>query len=176
MYIVHSDVCGSMPTTSLRWYAYYVSFIDDYSLKTSIYFLKGKDEVFEKFKEFKALVENLSKKKIKILRSHNGEEFTSNEFKEFYKYVGIKRELTTAYNPQQTGVAVTKNRSIMEAVRAMIHDQDMPMHLWAKVTRTTIYVHNRISHSALGNKTPKEMFTGENPKVIHLNIFNCLVT
>ena len=43
---------------------YYVSFIDDYSRKTWIYFLKGKNEVFSKFKEFKALVENLSEKKI----------------------------------------------------------------------------------------------------------------
>ena len=62
---VHSDVCGSMTTTSLNGYVYYVSFIDDYSHKTWIYFLKGKNEVFSKFKEFKALVENLSKKNVK---------------------------------------------------------------------------------------------------------------
>ena len=49
-----------MPTTSLSGYVYYVSFIDEYSHKTWIYFLKRKDEVFEKFKEFKDLVENLS--------------------------------------------------------------------------------------------------------------------
>ena len=54
--IVHSYVCGKMQTTSLRKYVYYASFIDDYSHKTLIYFLKKKDEVFEKFKKFKALV------------------------------------------------------------------------------------------------------------------------
>ena len=53
-------------------------FIDDYSHKTWIYLLKKKDGVFERFNEFKALVENLSEKKIKILRSDNGGEFTSN--------------------------------------------------------------------------------------------------
>ena len=120
--IVHSDVCGLMSTTSLSEYVYYVSFIDDYSRKTWIYFLKGKDKVFGKFKEFKALVENLSKKNIKTLRSDNGGEFTSNEFKDFCKEVGIKRELTTPYNPQQNGVAERKNRSIMKAIRAMIYD------------------------------------------------------
>ena len=117
--------------------------------------MKGKDKVFEKFKEFKVPVENLSEKKIKILRSDNGGEFTCNEFKEFYKEVAIKRGLTTCYNPQQNGVAERKNRSIMEAVRAMIHDQDLPMHLWAEATRTVVYVHYRISHNALGNETPK---------------------
>ena len=64
--IVYSDVCAPMIVTSLSGYVYYVSFIDDYSRKTWIYFLKGKNEVFNKFKEFKALVENLSEKKIKI--------------------------------------------------------------------------------------------------------------
>jgi hypothetical protein len=44
-----------MPTSSISGYVYYVSFIDDYSCKTWIYFLKSKDEVFSKFKEFKAL-------------------------------------------------------------------------------------------------------------------------
>jgi transposase InsO family protein len=57
--------------------------------------------VFSKFKEFKALIENLSEKKIKILRSDNGGEYTSKEFVNFCKDVGIKRELTTPCNPQQ---------------------------------------------------------------------------
>ena len=63
----------------------------------------------------------------------------------------------------------------MEAVREMIHDQYLPMHLWEKPARTTIYVQNRISHSSLGNKTSEEMFTGEKPKVSHLKIFGCPV-
>ena len=102
--IIHSKICGPMQTTSLSGYSYYASFIDDYSRKTWIYFLKKKDEVFERFKEFKALVENLSEKKIKILRSDNGGEFTSNEFNDLCKESGIKRELTIPYNPQQNGV------------------------------------------------------------------------
>ena len=63
----------------------------------------------------------------------------------------------------------------MEEVRAMIHDQDMPMHLWEETSRTTVYVQNRISHSSIGNKTPEEMFTGEKPKGSHQNIFGCPV-
>ena len=89
-----------MSATSLSGYVYYVSFIDAYSCKIWIYFLKGKDEVFEKFKEFKALVENLFQKNIKILISDNEGQFTSNEFKELYKEYRIKRELTTPYNTQ----------------------------------------------------------------------------
>jgi hypothetical protein len=60
--------------------------------------LKSKDEVFNKFKEFKSLIENLSERKIKIPDLDNGGEYTSKEFVNFFKDVGIKRELTTPYN------------------------------------------------------------------------------
>ena len=72
--------------------------------------MKGKNEVFKKFKKFKALVENLSEKKIKVFRSDNGGEFTSGEFKTFCSEVEIKRELSTPYNSQQNGLAERKNR------------------------------------------------------------------
>jgi transposase InsO family protein len=123
--------------------------------------LKSKDEVFNKFKEFKALIENLSERKIKILRSYNGGEYTSKEFVNFCKDVGIKRELTTPYNPQQNSVTEWKNKMIMEAVKTMIHDQELPMCLWAEAAMATVYVQNRLSHSALGLKTSQEIFTGK---------------
>jgi hypothetical protein len=63
----------------------------------------------------------------------------------------------------------------MEAVKTMIHDQDLLMHLWAEASRTTMYVQNILSHSPLGFKIPKEMFSGKKPKVTHLKIFGCLV-
>ena len=62
-----------MSSSSLSRYVYYVSFIDDFSRNIWIYFLKNKDEAFIKFKEFKALIENHTEKKIKIFRSDNGE-------------------------------------------------------------------------------------------------------
>ena len=81
------------------------------------------------------------------------------EFETFCKEEGIKRELTTPYNPQHNGVVETKNITIMEVVKNMIHDQDLLMHLWDEAARTTVYVHNRLSHSAFGFKTPEEMYT-----------------
>ena len=64
--------------------------------------MKGENEVFSKFKEYKSLVEN--QRKIKTLWLDSGRELTSKEFKELYKESGIKRELRTPYNPQQNGV------------------------------------------------------------------------
>jgi hypothetical protein len=65
-----------------------------------IYFLQNKSKVFGKFKDFKALVENQTKKKINVLRTNNGGELCGNEFKELYKKCGIVRKNTTPYTPQ----------------------------------------------------------------------------
>ena len=89
-----------MSSNSLRGYSYDVSFIDDYSRKTWIYFLKTKDEVFSKFKEFKYLVENHTERKIKTFRSNNGGDYISKDFKNLCKESGIKRDMSAPYNTQ----------------------------------------------------------------------------
>ena len=48
-------------------------------------------------------------------------------------------------------------------MKTMIHDQDLPICLWAEAAMTVVYVQNRLSHSALGFNTPEEMFTGKKP-------------
>ena len=86
--LIHSDVFGPVPVPSLGGAIYYVSFIDDFSRNTRLYFLKKKSEVFSKFKEYKALV-NQTGKKIKVLRTNNGSEFCEKEFKKFCRECSI---------------------------------------------------------------------------------------
>ena len=77
--LVHNDVFGPMSVPSLGGSKYYMSSIDDFSRITWIYFLKEKSEVFKRFLEFKALVENQTKRKIKVLRTDNGGELCGKE-------------------------------------------------------------------------------------------------
>ncbi|MCY6488074.1 hypothetical protein OYG14_11120, partial [Actinobacillus pleuropneumoniae] len=81
------------------------------SRKTWIYFLKSKDEVFGRFKEFKALVENLTRNKIKVLRSDNGRGYVDKDFTDFCAKEGIIIEWTTPDNLEQNGVAERINRT-----------------------------------------------------------------
>jgi hypothetical protein len=57
----------------------------------------------------------------------------------------------------------------------MMSNLDLPSSLWEEATNTTIFVKNRISHTALGDKTPEEAFTDEKLEVGHLRIFDCPV-
>lgn len=79
--LIHSNVFGPVKVPSISMSIFFVSFIDDYSRRTCIYFLKSKTQFFSWFKELKDLVENQTSKKIKCVRTNNGGEFFSVEFK-----------------------------------------------------------------------------------------------
>jgi hypothetical protein len=121
--------------------------------------------------DFKNLVENQTGRRIRVFRTDNGKEFDSFKYDELCRASGIKRELNVPYNPQQNGVAKRKNRTICEAARAMMYDQNLPLSLWAEAASTAVYIHNRCPHKALEAKTPEEVFTGIKPSIDHLRIF-----
>ena len=83
---IHSDLWGSINIPfSLSKCQYFISFIDNYSRKVWIHFLKSKDEAFEKFVEWRCFVENQTGKKIKTLRIDNDLEFCNQRFDSFCK-------------------------------------------------------------------------------------------
>lgn len=83
---------------------YFILFIDDFIRMCCIGLLKHKDEAFDKFKVFKALVENELDLKIKCLRSNRGGEFILDKFFYFCEQHGIKRQFSIAKTLQQNGV------------------------------------------------------------------------
>jgi hypothetical protein len=98
--LINSNICGPMSSPSLNGCLYYVIFIDDFSRKSWIYFLKAKNETFSKFIEYKALIENQTGKHIHALRTDNGGEIESHQFDDFCKEAEIKKQLIVPYNPQ----------------------------------------------------------------------------
>jgi hypothetical protein len=66
--------------------------IDDYFRLTWVSFLKEKDEAFDKSKIFKALTENQTSNRLKVVILDKGGEFMSSDFKELCDKHGIKRE------------------------------------------------------------------------------------
>ncbi len=137
--------------------------------------MQKKDQSFLRFCEFKALTEKESGNKIKALRSDNGGEYVSQQFKDFCAAEGIKWEWTVPHNAQQNGVAERKNRSIVGAARAMLHDQSLPLHLWAEACNKIVYLQNKSPHHIQGMKTPMEAFSGKRPDVSHFRIFGSSV-
>ena len=106
-----------------------------------------------KFKEFEALTTNDCGLKIAALRTDNGGEYVSIEFKEYLKLRGIRHELTVPYTPEQNGLAERLDRTLMEAARSMISHAGLNSNYWGEAVGTAAYVRNRTTTTAT-NKTP----------------------
>ena len=115
--LVHIDVWGPAQVSSLGGSRYYVTFIDDATRKTWIYYIQNKSDVFDTFKKLKALFEIETGKKLNCLRSNNGGEYCSKEFDRYCSEHGIRREKTVPRTPQENGVSERMNRTIMEHAR-----------------------------------------------------------
>ena len=172
--LVHSDVCGKISTPSLGGGIYFLTFIDDNTHYVWIYILKSKDQVFEKFLEWKALVENSSGRKLRTLRSDNGGEYTSAEFTAYLMKEGVRHEFTVSKTPQQNGVAERMNRTLVETVRSMLSDANLPKRFWAETLSTAVYLRNCSPTTVVQGKTPFEAWMKEKPNVGHLKVFGCL--
>lgn len=168
---MHADICGPINPISNSKKRYFITFIDDFSRKTWVNFLVEKSEAFATFKSYKTKVEKETGAFIKCLRTDRGGEFTSQEFTHFCDENDIQRKLTAAYTPQQNGVAERKNRTIMNMVRSMLLEKQIPKNLWPEVVNWTVHILNRSPTLAVRSKTPEEAWSGFKPSVNHFRVF-----
>ena len=182
--LIHSDVCGPMDVPSVRGSRYFVTFIDDFSRYPTVYMMKQKSEVLEKFGQFVNLVENRTGLKVerlhieesetvKRLRSDNGGEYFSKDFDKFCNSRGIQREPTIPYSPQQNRFAERMNRTLLETARSMLHHAKKPLDLWADAISTASYTRNRSPTAALKGVTPYELWHDKKPGVSAMKVFGC---
>ncbi|CAM8929401.1 unnamed protein product [Rhodiola kirilowii] len=172
---IHSDCWGPARVESVGGNRYFLSIIDDYSRMTWVFMMKYKSEAFNKFKQWKTLVENQTGKKIKRLRTDNGLEFCSAEFNEFCKTEGIARHHTVRDTPEQNGVAERMNQTLLERARCMLSNAGLPRRFWAEAVSTSCYLINRGPHTGIGGKTPYEVWSGKPADYSLLRVFGCTV-
>ncbi|KAL0556725.1 hypothetical protein IC582_005241 [Cucumis melo] len=123
--LIHSNLCGLMNVKARGGFEYFISFIDDYSRYGYLYLMEHKSEALEKFKEYKAEVENLLSKKIKILRSDRGGEYMDLRFQDYMIEHGIQSQLSAPGTPQQNGVSERRNRTLLD-----MSVSEIPFELW----------------------------------------------
>ena len=66
--LIHSDICGPLEAPYLSHSFYFLTFIDYFSKKSWVYFLKHKSETFSKFQEFKSFTKKEFGESIQTLR------------------------------------------------------------------------------------------------------------
>lgn len=106
------------------------------------------------------MVKKQSGQYIKILRSNIGGEYSSNEFLDFRRDHGIKKQFTTRYTPQKNGVAKRKNITIMEMARSLLKAKNLFNIFWEEATACVVYILNRSTTKDL----PRTKFHKKNGK------------
>ena len=127
-------------------------------------------ETFEKFKEFQSEVENQCGKKIKAFRSDCGGEYLSHEFSSHLKSWRIVPQLTPPETPQRNGVSERRNRTLLDMVRSMMSQSDLPLSFWGYALKIAVFTLNRVPSKSVV-KTPYEMWTEASPSLSFLKIW-----
>ena len=168
--IVHSDLMGPMEVPSISGSRFVLLFIDDRSWYKHCYILSKKSEAFDRFKEYKALVEQETGRRIGKLRTDGGGEYTSMEFLAYLHKEGIVKETTTPHTPQSNGVSERTNRTIMETAKAMMFAAGAPKEYWAEAVSTAVYLRNIAPTCSISEGSPYEAWYGRRHNLTHLRV------
>ena len=113
-------------------------------------------------------------KKLRVLRTDRGGEFTSIEFGFYYAGQGLERHLTAPYSPQQNDVIERRNQMVVGMARTMLKAKRMPAAFWGEAVRTVVFILNYAPTKSLKGTTPFEAWHGRKPDVSFLRTFGCV--
>ena len=151
--LIHTNVCGLMPTPSINSNKYFVTFIDDSTNYCVISFIKQKSQVLEKFQNFVKMMENQTGKCVRTVHCDQGGEYTSHNWKNFCASKGITMEYTAPHTPEHNGVAEHRNLTLANSTRCMITHSGVHMaHFGLMPSLILITLATRAPTTALNNK------------------------
>ena len=172
-YQIHADICGPMAHLSLGGALYYILFKDDFSGYRYIFCIAEKTEALRCLQTVYHEIFRDTGNRLQIFRTDGGGEFTSKQFEEYLSQQGIRHEITAPYSPEQNGFCERDNRTVMEAVRSLLHTSGFPPAFWAEACHTVVYTLNRTGSRLIPGDTPFTLWHGFKPSLEHLRIFGC---
>ena len=170
---IHSDLCGPLPS-SIGNNKYFVSYIDEKSDYIFIKCIEKKSDNFEVLKSVREKIKTQTGKRMKKLVSDGGGEYIGNEVKSYLEKKGIIQQLTPPDTPQLNGKSERNNRTLMNYVRAMLKERNLPQSFWGECLRYAVYIRNRTSKR--GEKRSRfEIFHKRKPAPLRAQVFGCMV-
>ena len=143
--------------------------------------LHNKNEALDAFKIFKDEVEKQCGKQIKIVRSDRGGEYygrytedgqAPGPFTKFLQEHGIVAQYTMPGSLDQNGVEERRNRTLLDTVRIMLNNSNLPKSLWIEALNMTVYILNQVPTKVVP-KTPFELWKGLKPSLRHMRVWGC---
>jgi hypothetical protein len=134
--------------------------------------MRHKSESFEKFKEFQNEAQNQLDKTIKFLWFNYGGKYLSLEFSNHQKQYEIVPQLTPHVTPQWNDVSERRNQTLLDMVRSMMNQTDLPLSFWGYALETGAFTLNRVSIKSV-ERTSYEILTGKCLGLSFLKVWGC---
>ncbi|GFU11016.1 retrovirus-related Pol polyprotein from transposon TNT 1-94 [Trichonephila clavipes] len=162
-----------MPTESQGGNKYFLSIIDDYSRKVTLFPIRKKSDVFHTFKRFQKGAERFLSKKVIAVKTDGGLEFCNKDMHNFLTELGIKHDVTNSYSPEMNGVAERFNLTALDGIKTLLKSSEIPHKFWGEALLCFTYAWKRI-YPKYSNKTLFEKYSGRKQSVLHLKPFGWL--
>jgi transposase InsO family protein len=107
--LVHGDLCGPVTPATPGGWRYFLLLVDDISRYMWVVVLDSKGEAADAIRRAQAAAEVECGRKLCVLRTDNGGEFTVAEFASCCADEGVQRHYSASYSPQQNGVVERHN-------------------------------------------------------------------
>ena len=137
-----------------------------------VYVIKKKSDAATKNFEWKSVAENQCKQQLLNLRSDNGGEFTSSDFKHKMAVLGVSLQTTPPRSPESNAIAERFNQIVQDKTRTIMIAAALPAFLWAEILQTTNMIRNMTPVTNL-SCTPFELWTGNKPDLSKLRVLGC---
>jgi len=155
--LVHSDVPNQNDHTRYYW----------------VYLMKHRSEFFEIYAAFRALIKSQHSVVIKCFMCDLGGEYTSNKFCQLLALDGTIHQTSCTDTPEQSGVAKTKHRHIVETTRSLLLSTFVPDEFWGEAVLTVVSLINTIPSSHSSGLSPFEKLHGYVPDYSSFRVFGC---
>ena len=132
--LLHMDLFGPSRTTSLGGKSYAFVIVDDLSRYTWVLFLAHKNDAFHEFSKLCRKIQNEKGFTISCIRSYHEREFENVDFESFCDDHVIEHNFSVPRTPQQNEVVESKNRTLQEMARIMLHENNLPTYFWADLS------------------------------------------
>ena len=175
MEIIYSDVAGPFAVASTAGNCYFTTFIDAYTDKKWVRFLKHKSGYSQEFKKWHALVTTETGLKVGTLHSDRGGEYISSELEDWLQLHGIKHNKTAAHSPHQNGVAEWYNRTLVESAHTSLIHASLPSNMWAEAINHSNEILNAAPSKKLSGSSSYIKWFNKPFDVSNLHVFGCWV-
>jgi len=173
--LLYMDVVGPIHPATPAGQRYYLSVLDHATKTCMVYLMEDKGQTGNYARLAINTIERTAgrSKKVKAIRTDQGQEFLGRKLADFLSERGIEHERTAGYAPQQND-AERLHRDIREHASSMLNATNLPKKYWGEAVRAYAHVRNRLPPSHRNeDRSPLELLSGNKPSIKHLRVFGC---